>query len=130
MGGHDLGDNGQPEARAAAAACPVAFQTDEPVKDPHPVALGDARAVVGDRHDGIPTIRTYSHLDAGTGVAHRVFEQIAHQPRQCGAVPAQQGGFNHDVDVAVSDAALAHDFAGCDVVELNGFAVGRQPALI
>jgi len=47
-----------------------------------------------------------------------------------GAVPAQEGGFNRDVDVAVSDAALAHDFAGCDVVELNGFVVGRQPALI
>jgi hypothetical protein len=61
---------------------------------------------------------------------HSVFQQVAHQSGNCRAVRAQLGRLGTDIDVAVSDATLAHHFAIHDVIKPDRLAVHRQSALI
>src|SRR4051794_18972657 len=79
----------QPAAgpRRAAAVAGV-----EPVEDPVPVRLGDARAVVDNVEPGAGAVVGQRHPDQGARMAYGVLEQVADQPAELVGVPEDGSG--------------------------------------
>src|SRR4051794_4305262 len=77
------------------AACPrraAAVAGVEPVEDPVPLRLGDARAVVDNVEPGAGAVLDQRHPDQGARMAYGVLEQVADQPAELVGVPEDGSG--------------------------------------
>lgn len=77
MGGHDLGDDRQPQPAATRGAGAVGVQAHEPLEDPLAILHRNPRPVIGDRHAPRTVLNPHRYLDGRTGMPHSVVHEIA-----------------------------------------------------
>ena len=76
----EFADNGQAQASTARAPFPRIIEPGEALENPLPILWRDAWTVVTDADHGLFVINLAGYLDPGTGVPHRVVDQIPKSP--------------------------------------------------
>ncbi|OBA92205.1 hypothetical protein A5642_09590 [Mycolicibacterium mucogenicum] len=82
VGGHNLGDDRQPQPGTTTTPGSVGVQPEEPLKNLVPCGGRDSRAVIDHLYDGVVTLGAHDDGHLAGGMAGRVIGQVAQQSHE------------------------------------------------